>query len=357
MENILYQRSKVRFAEYIARAIIILAVPGILIICSIAALRWVNGESPKSIMALLGSFILIVFGLLLVVLNYSASLSWLIKQKLKNDKALIYEGPFYLLLHSFSRTETYKGTFVKTEVDYRTGYETTKFFNTGDLKLKIQKAAGDKILLVTVGDHSRYLNILTLECESDSWEKDVEALAIDSRAILLLPEISEGLLAEIKMLASKKLWQKTIIIMPPLRKALDKNMFNATDEFGLSVTEWEEMRNKLLEQNYKLPVAKETGMAFTINPNLSVNQKVKLFKEKDDWGIFNAITSLQKNIKASGLPLKEVLPRLEATLPIIRFRFRDIILGSAGAFLSLICLGFIMILVIFVLIESCSFKK
>jgi hypothetical protein len=335
MERIAYQKTKIRWFNYFASASLVAAI----VFIFIPPLRFVYLTFQTGSLAAAISYrdtwslfpvalFLIAMGMYLIFEAHSSSLGWLVNQHLKSEKAREYDGPFYLLLQPFSKREIYETTLITRSLDLVRQTVITRSHNlySGDLTLKIQKAIQNKIMLVAVGGHVLYQDILTLNSSSINWQRDVEILAHASRAILLLPETSSGIMAEMKLMSDCGVWQKTVMIMPPLKAEHNEKSYGMeySEVVGQSIEAWERMKLELLSHSYKLPDGVESGMVFTINQDLSANQKFNLSASARDWGLADALGYLQQYFKGQWQPLKEVYPRLEAPLHRVAFGLRDV---------------------------------
>lgn len=177
-------------------------------------------ENPWVLLGVYGTFLL---SLASVLLLYDFELLKLqVEYKLRyirnHEIARRWRGPFFLILRSFSNKQTY---LVKGLEGMSDG---------GDLPYCdcvipiLEKALGKHAMNVALGLDipldSKHRTVL-IETDSTDWPELVAELALASKAIVLIPEVSPGLLYEIQLIIHQNLLHKVILLVPPSRNDVD----------------------------------------------------------------------------------------------------------------------------------------
>jgi hypothetical protein len=240
-------------------------------------------------------------------------LATVIRRHRKHNVMLDYDGPFYLLLRPFSKKQIYE---IMAQPPYRDDEEGRSSlpaaYRIGAVENDVIRALGQTAKIVTLGDIKLYDSndhaVVTPAPGEDEWQPLVRLLSQRCKAVILLPEASEGLLLEMTLLQASEMYRKTIVVMPPLEKEETRESDVGTLFTGMHRDFWEEARAHLQSFGYNLPPASYAGAAFTVNRDFSVNEMVELSRSDDNLGLAPAINRLLGDTETGWSPLNEVYP-------------------------------------------------
>jgi hypothetical protein len=205
--------------------------------------------------------------------------------------------PFFLILRSFSRPELQE----QVQPAGRTAdvfsfleYMENALFPLGGLvyiggELSYGKFYGGKAPRAVV-----------LRCEEQKWRSFFKTLSAGCRAIILIPQTSEGVKEEATYLRDLGLYAKTIIAMPP------QNRFRNSKDV------WDRIAQDLEAAGLSLPAYNPSGAVFIPNSNLSPARIVEFglpFFEK--FMVQHAVEKLLEEIPTAGTPLKEIMEKVQ----------------------------------------------
>lgn len=198
---------------------------------------------------------------------------------------------FVLLLHSYSRTEMIDSNFAYTN-------------HHGDVSLTIYKSVivlvgnslGPMYPVVTLGStYAVGRHSIRVWARPSTWRDLAIRLVHDCRTVVVIPEMTDGLLDEINILTQTHLLRKTVVLMPP--------------NCGRQSHRWNEIRTKFLELGLKLPEYDPNGCLYLPNEDFSVRRRVPLFDSEtiDRRRFQRAFDDIAAELDVEGRPLNQVL--------------------------------------------------
>lgn len=273
----------------------------------------------------------IAFALLLLLIACFSVRRHLIRMVEQHENAKSSFNYFFLLLRPFN-IYNYQRTTYKKEWGHFTEPESLIITASDNVVFKLEKATRGKATLVAVGDSFGRSDIpydhrmLLLDCQEAQWQQKVQILARFSRAIILLPNTSEGLLEEMRLIQANDLWKKTIMIMPPLYKSHNvvRIVGGSYLSEGQEREDWERVRHELTKHHYNIPAPMESGMVCTVNTDFSARDIVYP-KSWDTFSLADSIDAVMPNLEGECLPLKDAYRILEPLIPRINFGLREIV--------------------------------
>jgi hypothetical protein len=171
-----------------------------------------------------------------------------------------HPGPYVLLLRAFHQTAGHVDEAVYTGIDGMSVETPGSILGAVEEGLRQEGyrlvAVGGEMMLGR--DHA----LFWLEAPDDRWEATVEALAEGAAAILMVPETSAGVRAEIALLQRRGFLQKTIWVMAPLPQEGLMVSFPKAGERGSA---WEACREALAGVGLRLPEYQPRGALFRLD--------------------------------------------------------------------------------------------
>jgi hypothetical protein len=225
-----------------------------------------------------------------------------------------------LILHSFTETTLLDSTLESTVVageDGRTSY-------TSMLEV-LEEAIGHVNPIVTIGSPfptGRYT--LRVEVADSNWRSACAALLPKCKAIIILPEATTSLTAELDWIVESDLWMKTLVVVPCFaRKHVDR---------------WDVIRAALEVKGLQLPPYDNQGILYLANHDLSPRIAHRLYDLESGGGrnidcdhlrrrIQSALDDITGRMGVYGVPLKDAIEdviHLEAPLTLRRILARQI---------------------------------
>ncbi|MGK7954466.1 MAG: hypothetical protein AB4063_04270 [Crocosphaera sp.] len=252
-----------------------------------------------------------------------------IKQHIKNHQnATSNNNPYALLLRSFSEPDIYqtkKETIVVAGESVEPEYEIESFIGYIDEALDM-----NKITLIAFNSHlSLELNtdheILLIESPNSVWVENFHVLALNAKAIIVLPEITEALVEkEISFIINHKLLEKTIFVMPALlelkptsdrgddQKLLSQSR-DREGEIAQSVDKrWKIARKMFKNQGLIIPDYNEEGELFILQEGKqNLLAKASLHHANNPYSFYDAFRELLPYLSNHWLPVNEIYPVLK----------------------------------------------
>ncbi len=233
----------------------------------------------------------------------------------KHDRLILLmartdKRPPILLLRSFSKTDLLLSPRGSTYI--QEGLSGLQVSAGGELMLaQIIEPLGLYGMPVLLGDRPFSddqicdLNLLPLPCGDHNWRGVFEKVAYAASALVVIPEETEGVAAELLAIA-KAYWSKTLILMPPLHHPKGE-ITTGDDSYE---KRWERVRVNLREFGIELPSYRPQGMLYIPDPMLQPQFEEIL----GEWSIDSfslALGVLFPKLSGTSEPLREVLQKLD----------------------------------------------
>jgi hypothetical protein len=204
------------------------------------------------------------------------------------------ERPFFLVLRSFKKTRMYMNS--KPSVINMEMLEAGMYSSNGKQPPWTYRDKTDNVLeslqlslrkvgeLVALGGKASYSSsYLIIETSDDNWQSMFHVLAKGCKAILIIPEVSPGVLYEIKQIVDIY-QQKAVVYIPPAD--YKRIHYRHGDDSRKPPDEWkktplrekrlEKIRNQLKALNINLPPHKHEGYFYSPERDLSVKYELSL---------------------------------------------------------------------------------
>ncbi|RPJ79116.1 MAG: hypothetical protein EHM20_02235 [Alphaproteobacteria bacterium] len=258
---------------------------------------------------------------------------------LNYKKAQRYKGPYLLVLRSFDLDDMYlkelREKILMVDVipgggvnTYDTDAEHT--IEKTNMILTLSQALENYGLLVLMGGEleDTYLsekgNYFYVHSSPD-WRTNFELLADHSKAIIVFPELSNGLYQiELPYICSRGLLDKTLFIMPPVytnlvsgekKLSLDDSQPHRWD-ISIDQTRshrWDSIRNQFTNQGLFIPEYDANGQIFTLDKSGNIAKDISLQGDEDIRSLsiaFNGIMSESNFVYDSGSNFDEIFHNL-----------------------------------------------
>ena len=156
-----------------------------------------------------------------------------------------------------------------------------------------------------IADFSKY-DFVAIKDDDKRWRDTFLYLATFSRAILVIPAATCGVREELRMLASHKHLEKTLVFMPPVSPSLIERGY----EVNRFAPAWRDIQEKLRAvMGLNLPDYKTEGLVYVPNPDFSVNRSYPL--RGAESGIAEAVRELLLADDSRCLPLSKIVSHLK----------------------------------------------
>jgi hypothetical protein len=151
------------------------------------------------------------------------------------------------------------------------------------------------------GQHQLSENILFIPAEDQGWFAVFKRLALDARAIIIVPENSPGVLSELRHLADSELQRKMLVYMTPAQHAGNR---------GAAKRErWDEISAQLASEAMRLPPYRSGGTLYIPAKDFSIARSAEGDLGSVE-GVRQAVESLLPFLRP-GVPLAEALARID----------------------------------------------
>lgn len=204
--------------------------------------------------------------LMLIVLQWSMqrierafiAIRILLRQKDLRSRAEDDPRRFLLVFHSYSHTEMLDSNF---------GFTSTH----GDVPItvytsiveEIETSLGQTYPILALGSpYLRGPHAIRIWARPTTWKALAQKLIEDCRAIILIPESSDGLIEEAGMITKAQKLTKTLVLMPPFCSA--------------ETTHWYDVRARFAELGLNLPEYRESGLLYLANEDLSIRKEAQI---------------------------------------------------------------------------------
>ena len=105
-------------------------------------------------------------------------------------------------------------------------------------------------------------NVIWVECDANSWRRLVEGLLPLCRAAVVIPETTDGLRHELRVLQEQNCFPRTVIVMAAIGRGIVPHS---------RVSRWQEIVEALKRDGFSLPPYDRQGWLYIPNEDLSVN--------------------------------------------------------------------------------------
>lgn len=237
-----------------------------------------------------------------IIYGYKKALQFYLNYIRNHEAKRDFDGPFLLLLRSFN---------TKIHYVYRHPVEDKGPNLVYDLIANIELSLRGKYQLVAIGgelqlhdDHE----MLIFDCDAQTWLSSAQLLAMNSKAIILIPEISEGITTEIQLVKELGLLSKTAIIMAPTYTDPLLPLETMFPTFNSRATRWEEIRRALWDFDIHLPSYNPKGSVFMLEGGSWVAKCYRLEGDESVEALSVALGYVLETINSNWLPLKDTYP-------------------------------------------------
>jgi hypothetical protein len=255
------------------------------------------------------------FGLIAPAIFYEEFLAYKRQHCANHERAKLTDSPYFLLLRSFHLTKLYQRSYIY--VDYlpdegpvEDEAEADWFLNTISNALK---PFGPIVIIGASSDPLTYEhNILMVQPNlGTSWLDVVDVLAKDSRAILIIPEVSSGILTELRYLKTNDMLRRAVFIMLPMMDISHRQRYKTID--NSRPERWDNVKEKLLSEGIHLPSYSEAGTMFTLDQCGRIAQSV-LLSGNDDIAYKAAFGEILKNNGEESTALNRVYQNISGLI-------------------------------------------
>lgn len=191
-----------------------------------------------------------------------------LQQDLNRLLALGDDRDFFLLLRSFEASVYQGSTYYPVALKH------------GILKPFVHdvvEALGADGWVVTIGgikqDRLDAKHLIAFRASHGNWLEFFELLAEASRAVVLFPDSSRGLVTEIELILARRYWEKTLVVMFP---AGVSQLMGEPDREGL----WNGYAGALRGDGVALPPHEPGGMVYLAGEDLSPRVNAPLDRRK-----------------------------------------------------------------------------
>lgn len=185
-----------------------------------------------------------------------------------HEEMTTYQGPFALLLRSFVRTEAYQGigTFVGPDPGAAPMHEEGV---AGALEMamrlrRVRTVALGGANIALPADHG----LFWLTSSNDDWERRIERLMLHAGVIFVCPDVSQGVLTELRMLERVAGLDRTVFVMAPAIRS--GGYISGDRDQRAKQAAWERIVTELAPAGYRLPDYRAGGSVFRLGADRTV---------------------------------------------------------------------------------------